>query len=65
MIFSFVRTVSTNLASNLTATPAQVIAKLREDAAAQPPSYGFAEDPHQVTATGSRFYGYLEYAGGY
>jgi subtilisin len=46
-------------------TPSQVISKLRSDAATQPPSYGFAQDPHQVTAAGSRYYGYLEYAGGY
>ncbi len=29
------------------------------------PLYGFAEDPHRVTSAGSRYYGYLEYAGGY
>src|SRR5215210_4375170 len=50
-------------ANNPTATPAQVMTALRDDAAAQPPSYGFAQDPHQVTAAGSRYYGYLEYAG--
>jgi subtilisin len=52
-------------ANNPTATPAQVMTQLQTDAAAQPPSYGFAQDPHQVTAAGSRYYGYLEYAGGY
>ncbi|WP_327434830.1 S8 family serine peptidase [Streptomyces sp. NBC_01236] len=44
-------------------TPAQVIAKLRADAAAQPASYGFTGDPH--TPIDNRYYGYLDYAGGY
>jgi subtilisin len=48
-----------------TGGPRDIMSKLRSDAAAQPASYGFAEDPHQVTATGSRHYGFLEYAGGY
>ena len=48
-----------------TMSPSQLMAKLRTDAAAQPASYGFAEDPHRVTSAGSRYYGYLEYAGGY
>ena len=34
-------------------------------APARPSSYGFAEDPHQVQVSGSRYYGYLTYAGGY
>jgi len=48
-----------------TAGPSDVMSDLRGDAAAQPASYGFAEDAHQVTTSGSRYYGYLEYAGGY
>lgn len=44
-------------------TPAQVAAKLRDDAAAQPASYGFAGDPN-APVTG-RFYGHLVHAGGY
>ena len=39
-------------------TPAQIIQKLRSDAAAQPSSYGF-------TGVSGRYYGYLAYAGGY
>jgi subtilisin family serine protease len=46
-------------------TPTQIIAKLRTDAAAQPASYGFAEDAYRVQAASSRYYGYLAYAGGY
>ncbi len=45
--------------------PADVMADLRVDAAVQPASYGFQDDPHRVTSTGSRYYGYLLYAGGY
>jgi subtilisin family serine protease len=48
-----------------TGGPSDVISDLRSDAAAQPASYGFAEDAHQVTTSGSRYYGYLDYAGGY
>ncbi|MEV4424303.1 S8 family serine peptidase [Streptomyces sp. R-07] len=44
-------------------TPAQVIGKLRGDAAAQPASYGFAGDPN-APVTG-RYYGHLVHAGGY
>ncbi len=44
-------------------TPAQVRAKLREDAAARPQSYGFTGDPN--SPVGGRYYGYLAYAGGY
>jgi len=51
-------------------TPSQVISKLRSDAAARTGSdssvsgyYGFTDDPN--TPNGSRYYGYLEYAGGY
>ncbi len=51
--------------SKNSATPAQTITKLRDDAKAQPGSYGFVEDAHKVTAAGTRYYGYLEYAGGY
>ena len=43
-------------------TPAQIAGKLRADAAAQPGTYGFAEDPSHG---GARYYGYLAYAGGY
>jgi subtilisin family serine protease len=39
-------------------TPAQIMQKLRSDAAAQPSSYGF-------TGVSGRFYGGLVYAGGY
>ncbi|GAB2968586.1 subtilisin AprE [Streptomyces pseudoechinosporeus] len=44
-------------------TPAQVISKLRADAAAQPDSYGFAGDPDNPN--GNRYYGHLGYAGAY
>jgi subtilisin len=43
---------------NCPGSPANVISELRSDAAAQPASYGF-------TTGGSRYYGYLAYAGGY
>ncbi|MGH2500413.1 MAG: S8 family serine peptidase [Candidatus Limnocylindria bacterium] len=42
--------------------PKYVIGKLMADAAAQPASYGFAEDAH---STSTKYYGYLLYAGGY
>lgn len=48
-----------------TGTPGDIISKLRADAKAQPESYGFAEDPHKVKDAGKRYYGHLEYAGGY
>jgi subtilisin len=48
-----------------TGGPTNVMTKLRSDAAGQPASYGFAQDAHQVTTAGSRYYGFLEYAGGY
>lgn len=51
------------LANNNLATPAQVMAKLRDDAKAQPTSYGFTDDPN--SPNGSRYYGYLGYAGSY
>jgi subtilisin len=44
-------------------TPSQVMAELRADAAAQPASYGFTGDPN--SPNGTRYYGYLVYAGGY
>lgn len=44
-------------------TPSQIIAKLRADAASRPASYGFVGDPN--SPIGNRYYGYLEYAGGY
>jgi len=45
--------------------PSDVMGDLRSDAAAQLASYGFREDPHQVTSSGSRYYGYLTYAKDY
>jgi subtilisin family serine protease len=48
--------------------PSQVAAKLRTDAAAQPDGYGFLGDPDDPITGGNgsiRYYGYLEYAGGY
>jgi subtilisin len=48
-----------------TGGPTNVMTKLRSDAAGQPASYGFAQDAHQVASAGSRYYGFLEYAGGY
>lgn len=45
-------------------TPAQIISKLRSDAAARPLSYGFTGDPSHG-GTSSKYYGYLVYAGGY
>ena len=57
-------------AKDPTASPAQVMTKLRSDAATRTGSnssvsgyYGFTNDPN--TPNGSRYYGYLEYAGGY
>lgn len=44
-------------------TPAQVAAKLRTDAAAQPAAYGFAGDPNAPVS--GRYYGHLVHAGGY
>ncbi|MEV7523842.1 S8 family serine peptidase [Streptomyces sp. NPDC091371] len=44
-------------------TPAQVAAKLRDDAAAQPAAYGFAGDPNAPVS--GRYYGHLVHAGGY
>ncbi|MDP2321308.1 MAG: S8 family serine peptidase [Acidobacteriota bacterium] len=51
-------------------TPAEVIATLRGDAAAQAGPYGFVGDPENPITTGGRFpkmlyYGYLVFAGGY
>ena len=49
--------------------PSDVMSDLRSDAAARSndpavsPYYGFTDDPN--TPNGSRYYGYLEYAGGY
>ena len=51
--------------NNCSGSPSSIMSKLRSDAAAQPASYGFAMDAHQVTTSGSRYYGYLVYAGGY
>ena len=47
-----------------TPAPTDIILKLRAAAAAQLPSYGFKEDPNS-SSTGSPYYGYLVYAGGY
>jgi subtilisin len=44
-------------------SPAQVMSKLRTDAASQPASYGFSGDPNSTS--GTRYYGYLAFAGGY
>lgn len=44
-------------------SPDQIVAKLRTDAAAQPAGYGFTSDPK--SPSGSLYYGYLVYAGGY
>jgi subtilisin len=44
-------------------SPGQVMEKLRTDAAARSASYGFRDDPN--SPNGSRYYGYLVYAGGY
>lgn len=44
-------------------TPAQVIDQLRSDAAAQPASYGFVDDPNNPN--GDRYYGHLGHVGGY
>lgn len=44
-------------------TPQEIIIKLRSDAAAQPKSYGFQDDPN--FPNGNRYYGNLVYAGGY
>ena len=44
-------------------SPSQIMARLRNDAAAQPASYGFTDDPN--SPNGDRYYGYLVYAGGY
>jgi subtilisin family serine protease len=51
-------------------TPAQVMSKLRSDAAGRPASYGYVGDPHNPITSGGRnpktlYYGYLVYAGGY
>jgi subtilisin len=43
--------------------PSDIIVKLRNDAAAQPASYGFTGDPNSPINT--RYYGHLVYAGGY
>ena len=43
--------------------PNEVMARLRDDAAARPATYGFANDPN--VPNGSRYCGYLVYAGGY
>jgi subtilisin len=48
---------------NCTGTPANIMNTLRSDAAAQPSTYGFLGDPNQPV--GARYYGHLEYAGGY
>lgn len=44
-------------------TPSSVRSRLMTDAAAQPAGYGFAGDAH--TSGGTRYYGYMAYAGGY
>jgi subtilisin family serine protease len=44
-----------------TGTPEEIMNKLRQDAAAQPATYGFTGDP--TRPSGNKYYGYLEYAG--
>ena len=44
-------------------SPAEIVSKLRADAAAQPASNGFTDDPRSPIS--GRYYGYLLYAGGY
>jgi subtilisin len=44
-------------------TPSQIISKVRADAVAQSPGYGFTGDPY--SPNGTRYYGNLVYAGGY
>lgn len=44
-------------------SPAQIIAKIRSDAAAQPTGHGFVGDPD--APSGNRYYGYLPSAAGY
>jgi subtilisin len=44
-------------------SPSQVMSRLRSDAASRPASYGFSGDPN--SPSGTRYYGYLAYAGGY
>ena len=52
-------------------TPAQIMAKLRADASAQPSAYGFVGDPNHPISSGgrghktTRYYGFLVYVGGY
>lgn len=45
-------------------TPSQIITKLRNNAAAQPTSYGFKYFSNSLNDT-TRYYGHLGYAGGY
>lgn len=44
-------------------TPKQIMDKLRNDAAGQPTTYGFQDDPN--SPNGSRYYGFLLNTGGY
>jgi subtilisin len=44
-------------------SPQDVMQKLRSDAAARPPTYGYRGDPN--APLDGRYYGYLVYAGGY
>jgi subtilisin len=44
-------------------SPSGIRSKLRSDAKSQAASYGFTNDPN--SPNGSRFYGYLSFAGGY
>jgi hypothetical protein len=50
-------------------TPANVMSKLRNDAAAEQASYGFTGDPRSPISSGkpskTLYYGYLISAGGY
>ena len=49
-------------------TPAQIVQKIRADAAVQPLAYGFVGDPSRPIAGpggSTRFYGHLLYAAAY
>jgi subtilisin len=46
-----------------TGTPLSIIETVRTDASLQAPAYGFTGDANQTT--GTKYYGYLIYAGGY
>ncbi len=47
-----------------TGGPSDVMADLLADAGEQPASYGYAQDPYQVTDSSKPYYGYMTRAGG-